>query len=98
MAENDDIDDVVYRGIRPEDIIDIDSVHKVLPEAGLFTPAFIGSMTRSARSHPVYIVERNRGVHRWLCRLGLHAWQDRWRSGHPDTRATYCAVCGVPRG
>lgn len=98
MTENDDIDDIVYRGIRPEDIIDLDSVRKVLPEAGLFAPAFIGEMRRSLHGTPVYLVTEVRGIHRWLCRIGLHAWRDRWRSGHPSTRVNSCAVCGVPRG
>lgn len=91
MAEEEDLDDTVFQFVH-------DEADRIRSEAGLFAPTRNGPLTRSTHSYPIYIVERNRGIHRWLCRLGLHAWQDRWRSGHPNTRATYCAVCGVPRG
>ena len=97
-APVDPIDDIVYRGIRPDDVIDLDSVYKVLPEAGLFSPAFTGVMGKSLQSYPVYIRTVPRGIHIWLCRLRIHAWEDRWRSGHPNTATTLCAVCGVLRG
>jgi len=83
-----------------DDIIDLDSVYKVSPEAGLFAPRHVGEMTKSARSYPVIFVERPRGIHPLLCKVGLHAW-GRQVQGIPAllrNAPQRCAVCGVLRG
>lgn len=50
------------------------------------------------------LTTRVRGIHAWLCRLGLHAWVhhvERWRfePGEPEQGDSWheCAICGERR-
>lgn len=99
-APVDPIDDIVYRGLHPDDLIDLYSGREVLPEAGTFAPRHIGSMAESVRGVPVIVTSHPRGVHMLLCRLGFHAWQYRSQRVGYTTQwlRRRCAVCGVLRG
>lgn len=70
------------------------------PEAGTFAPRRIGAMAESVRNVHLVVVGRPRGIHLLLCRLGLHAWQDRYEgTGYVLHQLRIrCAVCGVRRG
>lgn len=51
---------------------------KVRAEAGTFAPQRMGAMAESAREVHLIVNGRPGGIHAWLCRLGIHAWTERY--------------------
>lgn len=74
----------------------------VAPEEGTFAPRRQGALSASFWANIPFTTRTPvTGIHRLLCRIGLHAWVTvaTRRSSRPETGEfrTVCAVCGVRR-
>lgn len=59
-----------------------------------------GAMAESVHDIRVVVSKRPGGIHRLLCRVGLHAWAERFEGTRYSMQSLIrrCAVCGVSRG
>lgn len=69
-------------------------------EAGTFAPQRMGAMAASAREVHLVVNGRPGGIHAWLCRLGIHAWAERYEgtSYTMHQLRSRCACGAVRRG
>lgn len=97
-------DEEIVRALQPGSIVEFqrklfpnapEAAERLRQQAEANRPLDRGDLAASGLAYRFTLARPPRGVHRWLCRLGLHAWvlESVYNAGTHGRYHSRCVVC-----